>query len=161
MIIALLVWNFAKRAVQCRSMQITAWKLSKYGVFCGPYSSVFSPNTGRYGPEITYLDTFHAVNVFWKPFSAYFCPKNSIERFSWVSGALLVLYLNLFYFLCKMESIWITHLVHTQIFLKNQHFLPLDTRTLVLGLCAYQRGKECYFFGTFCLLSKWMIPWHL
>ena len=28
-----------------------------------PYFSVFSPNTGKYGPEITpYLDTFHAVN---------------------------------------------------------------------------------------------------
>ena len=26
------------------------------------YLSVFSPNTGKYGPEITpYLDTFHAV----------------------------------------------------------------------------------------------------
>ena len=56
-----------------------------------------SPNAGKYGPEITYLDIFHAVNVFWKPFSAYFCPKNAIERFSWVSGASLVLYLTLFY----------------------------------------------------------------
>ena len=28
------------------------------------YLSVFSPNTGKYGPEITpYLDTFHAVLV--------------------------------------------------------------------------------------------------
>ena len=27
------------------------------------YLSVFSPNTGKYGPEITpYLDTFHAVD---------------------------------------------------------------------------------------------------
>ena len=27
--------------------------------------SVFSPNTGKYGPEITpYLDTFHAVDYF-------------------------------------------------------------------------------------------------
>ena len=37
----------------------TAWKLSKYGVFSGPYFTVFSPNTGKYGPEKTpYLDTF-------------------------------------------------------------------------------------------------------
>ena len=29
-----------------------------------PYLSLFSPNTGKYGPEITpYLDTFHAVSV--------------------------------------------------------------------------------------------------
>ena len=42
---------------------VTASKLSKYGVISGPYFPVFSPNTGKYGPEITpYLDTFHAVN---------------------------------------------------------------------------------------------------
>ena len=36
--------------------------MSKYGVFSGPYFFVFSPNTGKYGPENTpYLDTFHAV----------------------------------------------------------------------------------------------------
>ena len=48
--------------------------MSKYGVISGPYFpvfglntersylSVFSPNTGKYGPEINpYLDTFHAV----------------------------------------------------------------------------------------------------
>ena len=41
-------------------------KSAKYGVISGPYYtkylSVFSPNAGKYGPEITpYLDTFHAV----------------------------------------------------------------------------------------------------
>ena len=38
----------------------TAWKLSKYRVISGPYFPVFvfSPNTGKYGPEITpYLNT--------------------------------------------------------------------------------------------------------
>ena len=40
----------------------TEWKLSKYGVFSGPYFSVFSPNTEKRGPEKTpYLETFHAV----------------------------------------------------------------------------------------------------
>ena len=28
-----------------------AWKVSKYGVFAGPYFSVFGLNTGKYGPE--------------------------------------------------------------------------------------------------------------
>ena len=52
--------------------QIIAWKVSKYGVVSGPYFpafgltmylSLFSPNAGKYGPEITpYLDTFHAVD---------------------------------------------------------------------------------------------------
>ena len=37
---------------------ITASKVSNYGVISGPYF----PNTRKYGPEITpYLDTFHAV----------------------------------------------------------------------------------------------------
>ena len=38
--------------------------MSKYGLIFGPYFPAFSPNTGKYGPEITpYLDTFHAVYV--------------------------------------------------------------------------------------------------
>ena len=53
--------------------------MSKYGVISGPYFPVFglymdfifrlylsviSPNTGKYGPEITpYLNTFHAVLI--------------------------------------------------------------------------------------------------
>ena len=37
----------------------TVWKVSKYGVFSGPYFPVFSLNTRNYGPEKTpYLDTF-------------------------------------------------------------------------------------------------------
>ena len=39
--------------------------MSKYGVISGRYFPVFSPNTVKYGPEMTpYLGTFHAVNVF-------------------------------------------------------------------------------------------------
>ena len=38
--------------------------MPKYGVISGPYCPVFTPNTGKYGPEITpYLDTFHAVKA--------------------------------------------------------------------------------------------------
>ena len=37
---------------------VTAWKVSKYGVFSGPYFPAFSPNTGKYGPVKTpYLET--------------------------------------------------------------------------------------------------------
>ena len=36
--------------------------MSKYGIISGPYFPVFSPNTGKYGPEITpHVDTIHAV----------------------------------------------------------------------------------------------------
>ena len=35
--------------------------------------SVFSPNTGKYGPEKTlYLDTFHAVGIFTENFTIFF-----------------------------------------------------------------------------------------
>ena len=42
----------------------TVGKVSKYGVFCGPYFFVFSPNTRKYGPEKTLcLDISHAVQL--------------------------------------------------------------------------------------------------
>ena len=44
---------------------ITAQKVSRYGVFSGLFSLLFTPNTGKCRPEkIRYLDTFHAVNIF-------------------------------------------------------------------------------------------------
>ena len=40
--------------------------MPKYAVFSGPYFPVFSPNTGKYGPEKTpYLDSFYAVSHIW------------------------------------------------------------------------------------------------
>ena len=39
-----------------------------HGVISGPYFPVFSPNTGKYGPEtIPYLDIFHATGLFLDP----------------------------------------------------------------------------------------------
>ena len=39
--------------------KVTAWKVSKHGVFSGPYFPVFGLNTGKYEQEkIPYLDTF-------------------------------------------------------------------------------------------------------
>ena len=73
--------NFEGQGIFTQStlLRDTTWKMSKYGFFflarIFPYSdwirkdalylSVFSPNTGEYGPEKTsYLDTFHAVRCF-------------------------------------------------------------------------------------------------
>ena len=40
----------------------TAWKVSKYEVFSGPYFPVFGLNIGKYGPEKTpHMNTLHAV----------------------------------------------------------------------------------------------------
>ena len=48
----------------------TAWKVSKYRVFSGPYFPVVSPNTRKYGPEKTpYLDPFHPVSFIVRNFS--------------------------------------------------------------------------------------------
>ena len=38
--------------------------MSRYGVIFGSYFPAFSPNTGKYGPQIPpYLDTFHIVSI--------------------------------------------------------------------------------------------------
>ena len=61
-------FNWGYTFLFSKSEGYTAWKVSKYRVISGPYFSEFSPNTGKYGPEIIlYLDTFHAVIVsLWK-----------------------------------------------------------------------------------------------
>ena len=57
--------------------------MSKYGVFSGPYFSVFGLNTEiygvkKYGPEITpYLDTFLAVSLNQINFSTF----HAVTRF--------------------------------------------------------------------------------
>ena len=33
------------------NLEHTAWKVSKYRVFSGPYFPVFSPTTGKYGQK--------------------------------------------------------------------------------------------------------------
>ena len=51
------------------------WKVSKYGVFSGPYFPVFGLNTGKHRPEKSpYLDTFHVVGV-----------ENTVEKGVWVT----------------------------------------------------------------------------
>ena len=45
----------------------TAWKVSKYGAFSGPYFPVFGLNTGKYGAEkAPYLNSFHAVEFIFR-----------------------------------------------------------------------------------------------
>ena len=51
-------WLFSKMIF------LTAWNVSKYVVISGLYFPVFSPNRGKYGPEITtYLNNFHAART--------------------------------------------------------------------------------------------------
>ena len=55
----------SKKSSKRVTFQLTAWKVSKHGVISGPDFPVFSPNTGKYGPEITpYLDIFYASVVY-------------------------------------------------------------------------------------------------
>ena len=68
LIIVVIVWLIM--LLRIITLMITAWKVSKYGVFSGSCFPVFAvnaylvqPNTGKYGPEKTpCLDTFHAVD---------------------------------------------------------------------------------------------------
>ena len=46
-----LKWFFPK--LRKKKKNSTAWKVSKNGVIFGRYFPVFSPNTRKYGPEIT------------------------------------------------------------------------------------------------------------
>ena len=58
----LFTWIPHKKFPALLSGAATARKVSKYGVISGQYFPVFSPNTGKYGPEITpYLDTIQAM----------------------------------------------------------------------------------------------------
>ena len=42
----------------------TAWKVSKYGFFSGPYFSGFGLNTGKYGPEKTpYFEHYYCISL--------------------------------------------------------------------------------------------------
>ena len=61
-------WHF--NATICRRIPVklhpSAWKMSKYRLFSGPYFPVFNPNTRKYWPEKTpYLETFHEVLAKW------------------------------------------------------------------------------------------------
>ena len=45
-----------------KSVQIRCYFWSVFPCIRTEYGDLFSPNTGKYGPEVTrYLDTFHAV----------------------------------------------------------------------------------------------------
>ena len=47
-----------------KSIQIRSYFWSLFSCIQTPYLSLFSPNTGKYGLEITpYLDTFHAEGI--------------------------------------------------------------------------------------------------
>ena len=62
------VFHIGTSHMICSANEIwhTAWKMSKYGVISGPHFPAFSPNTGKYGPEITpYLETFYAATLDW------------------------------------------------------------------------------------------------
>ena len=74
---------------------LTRWKVSKYGVFSGPYFPVFSPNTGIYGPEKTpYLDTFQTVPRLTKGE----WEQSDLFRFAWWWRQNLATILRFFFF---------------------------------------------------------------
>ena len=52
------------------------------------------------------------------------------------------------------KKLGIIHLVRTQNFQKNLHFLPPDTDMYVY----VTGGNKCWFFRKFWIITKWMIP---
>ena len=72
--------------------------------------------------------------------------------FNWLSNSSYEVDVSIYKtFICNAGVI---HLVRTQNFPKNQHFLPPDMHTYV----CVSWGKKCWFFGKFCVRTKWMIP---
>ena len=60
--------------------------MSKYRVISGLYFPVFSPNTGKYGLEITpYLDTFHAVLISLININLFICSLSATKTFATLS----------------------------------------------------------------------------
>ena len=71
------IWHREQSKTHEKNINITAWKVSKYGVFSGPYLPVSGLNTeiygvdlriqsetGKYRPEKTpHLDTFYAMHI--------------------------------------------------------------------------------------------------
>ena len=51
----------------------------------------------------------------------------------------------------------IIHLVSTQNFPKNKHFLPPLSHPRCVHVRVGIRGKKCWFFGKFCARIKWTI----
>ena len=51
-------WSGLTLISEFSEFSATAWKVSKYGVFSGPYFTAFGLNTDQKTP---YLDTFHAL----------------------------------------------------------------------------------------------------
>ena len=90
----------------------TAWNVSKYGVISGPYFPVFSPNTGKYGPEITpYLDTFHSV-----PVALYELCKKTRKRSSnninlYINVEIISVVVKLFFFKVTSTVPWVKDLI--------------------------------------------------
>ena len=76
-------------------------KVSKNGIISRPHFPVFSPNTGKYRPEITpYLDTFHAKHgikkrTTWSNVTLLCCCFCVMNKFSlWPSISIQKQYLN-------------------------------------------------------------------
>ena len=65
----------------------TAWKVSKYGVFSGPYFPAFGLNTERYGVRIRYLSRTYQDNLDGKKQTNKILSKD--ELFRGVSTTLL------------------------------------------------------------------------
>ena len=57
-------------------------------------------------------------------------------------------------FISFRNSLRLIHLMCTQNFPWNKHFLPPDTHTYLWK----SESKKYYFFGKFCVHTTWMIP---
>ena len=121
--------------------------MSKYGVISGPYFLLFSPNTGKYGPEITpYLDTFHAKPLF--------------QRISQISGrdrqyGKLTVLITALVLKDTSSRISIDPLGQI-IYIYSEHLLNFSSNRYIHGWDNYHRYTGSIFtFMVFRLLDYW------
>ena len=122
----------------------TEWKVSKYEVISGPYIPVFSPNAGKYGPEMSpYLVSFHEVRGLSRSPPKHFKMEKLATIVSWT--------LSLIYRFMRNSSWWPSYLLLCKDYSsKNFKTFFTDFNVSCLSVGKYIRRQV--------FLQDWLIP---
>ena len=85
--------------------------MPKYGVFSGPYFSVFSPNTGKYGPEKNYVFGHFSHSEYVGNERYYYTAQRTSVTELFTSYSLDFAFHHSFFFLIKFEIFWLKSVI--------------------------------------------------
>ena len=107
-------------------------KVSKYRIFSGPYFPAFGLTREKYEPEKTpHLETFHAVNIFWKKRNVKWKTKCIGTKFTCVVTNQLISLQSA----SKSASCVITRTI--PVFVSFNHMDPLEVQKIWINLFNY------------------------